>query len=167
MSDLSYTGPALLEHGQIIPTFTLPGTDNLPHSPWDYKQRENLVLLFLRSSQNDFAHTLLHAFAKHYKALREEQCALLVVTGDPVIRNLDTQETLHLPYPLLSDPQGTVIARYTLWERPTERFHSCLVLADRYNATYQQWRADGEANQLPPFTELLESLQYLNRICTP
>lgn len=37
----------LLEHDSIIPAFSLPGPDGMPHSPWDYKQRENLVLLFL------------------------------------------------------------------------------------------------------------------------
>ncbi|HTK10115.1 MAG TPA: redoxin domain-containing protein [Ktedonobacteraceae bacterium] len=167
MSDLSHTGPAPLEHGQIIPAFTLPGTDNLPYSPWDYKQRAHLVLLFLRNSQDDFARTLLRAFADRYKDFREEQCTLLAITGDPVIRNMTTQETLHLPYPLLADPQGTVISRYTLWERAHDRFHPCIVLADRYNAVYQQWRADSEANPLPTLTELLESLQYLNRLCTP
>src|SRR5581483_3100790 len=29
----------LLETGQIIPAFTLPGADGMPYSPWAYKQR--------------------------------------------------------------------------------------------------------------------------------
>jgi hypothetical protein len=30
----------LKKPGQIIPAFTLPGADGMPHSPWDYKQRQ-------------------------------------------------------------------------------------------------------------------------------
>ncbi len=164
MPDLTPIAP--LERGQIIPAFTLPGTDNLPHSPWDYKQREHLLLLFLRSSQDDSSRRLLRAFADLYKDFREEQCALLAITGDPVIRNMMSQEVLHLPYSLLSDPQGTVISRYTLWEKEAGLFHPALVLADRYNAVYHHWQVDSETS-LPPLSELLESLQYLNCLCTP
>lgn len=45
---MAQTTKPLLESGQIIPAFTLPGADGMPHSPWDYKQREHLILLFLR-----------------------------------------------------------------------------------------------------------------------
>jgi peroxiredoxin len=164
MSDSPYTTP--LERGQIIPAFSLPGSDNLPHSPWDYKQREHLLLLFLRSSQDLATQTLLLTFAESYKAFREEQSAVLAITTDPVIRNMTAQEKLHLPYPLLADPQGTTLTRYTLWNRATGIFQPSIVLADRYSALYQQWQADNEA-RLPTPTELLESLQYLNRLCTP
>lgn len=170
MPDLSYTGP-LLEKGQIIPTFTLPGNDNLPHSPWDYKQREHLLLLFVRSSQDTAARSLLQLFARHYKDFREEQCSLLAITTDPVIENMRAQEQLHLPYPLLSDTQGTAIARYTLWDRAQSIFYPCAILADRYNALYQQWLAAEPAvpgeRALPSPDELLASLRYLNHLCTP
>jgi hypothetical protein len=35
-----------LERGQIIPALSLPGTDGMPHNPWDYNQREHLLLIF-------------------------------------------------------------------------------------------------------------------------
>ncbi|HLX38962.1 MAG TPA: hypothetical protein VKR42_00435, partial [Ktedonobacteraceae bacterium] len=38
-----------LQRDEIIPSFMLPGADGMPHSPWTYKQREHLVLLFTRS----------------------------------------------------------------------------------------------------------------------
>jgi peroxiredoxin len=164
MSDSTYITPVPLERGQIIPAFTLPGTDNLPHSLWDYKQREHLLLLFLPGSQNPSARTLLRAFADIYKDFRAEQCALLAITNDPVIHNISTQELLHLPYPLLSDPQGRVISRYTHREQTNGFFQPLILLADRYNAFYDQWSAPSEAD-LPPMTEFLDSLQYLNNRC--
>lgn len=158
-----------LETGQIIPAFSLPGPDGMPHSPWDYKQREHLILLFIQSAQSasaNGARELLQEFANHYADFREETCALLAITTDPVINNLQAQEELQLPFPLLSNPQGNVIARYTHWDQSAHKLAPAIVLADRYGALYEQRIAENVA-ELPTITALLESLQYLNKLCTP
>jgi peroxiredoxin len=155
-----------LEPGQIIPAFTLPGADGMPHSPWDYKQRENLVLLFVRSTTTSETRGLLRTFAQRYTDFREEDCAILVITPDTVIVNLQTQEALHPPFALLADPKGDVISRYTVWDNIACAPTPSIVLTDRYGMLYQQWVAEDEA-ALPPIAELLASLQYLNRLCTP
>ena len=156
----------LLEPGQIIPAFSLPGPDGMPHSPWDYKQREHLILLFVQSATTTEGRGLLRSFASQYTDFREEVCAILAITVDPVIVSLQAQEELHLPFPLLSDPQGDVIARYTHWDSATRTLTPGIILADRYGALYQQETANKEA-ELPSITELLESLQYMNKLCTP
>jgi peroxiredoxin len=155
-----------LQRDEIIPSFTLPGADGMPHSPWTYKQREHLVLLFPRGIASSETRGLLRAFAHEYTAFREEYCAILAITPDSVISNLAAQETLNLPYPLLADPKGAVIAQYTSWDGATKTPVPSIVLADRYNALYQQWIAEQEEN-LPSIEELLESLQYINKLCTP
>jgi peroxiredoxin len=155
----------LIKPGEIIPAFTLPGADGMPHSPWDYKQRQHLMLLFTRNTSSNETRGLLRAFATEYPALREEQCSILAISPDTVIANLHTQEELHLPYPLLADPKCEVISRYTQWVA-NGTLSPSIVLADRYNALYQQWIADSEAD-LPPIEELLEALRYLNKLCTP
>lgn len=166
MGNLDETLRPWLQTDEIIPAFQLPGADGMPHSPWNYKQREHLVLLFTRSTTTNEACNLLRTFAEHYSEFREEVCAILAITADPVIVNLEAQEALHLPFPLLSDPQGETIARYTHWDSTTKSLTPSIVLASRYGALYQQWIAHHES-ALPPITELLESLQYLNRLCTP
>ena len=164
MSSSEQTSSPLLEKNQIIPAFTLPGTDGMPHGPWDYKQREHLVLVFVRDITTDARRELLRTFATHYTEFREEYCAILGITADAVITNLQIQEQLHLPFPLLADPTGRVIQRYTAWEATTRTIKPAIVLADRYNALYEQWNADDEAD-LPPVKELLETLQYMNKLC--
>src|SRR5579859_6909007 len=77
MSSSEQTSSPLLEKDQIIPAFTLPGADGMPHGPWDYKQREHLVLLFMRSATMDVTRELLRTFASHYTEFREEYCAIL------------------------------------------------------------------------------------------
>jgi peroxiredoxin len=155
-----------LEPGQIIPAFSLPGADGMPHSPWDYKQRENLVLLFTRSTTTSETRGVLRTFGQHYTDFREEDCAILAITADTVIVNLQTQEALHLPFALLADPKGEVISRYTAWNDIAHTPIPSIVLTDRFGMLYQQWVAEDEA-ALPPIAELLAALQYLNRLCTP
>ena len=156
----------LLERDSIIPAFSLPGADGMPHSPWDYKQRENLVLLFLQSAVTSEGRGVLRTFAKHFQDFREEACAILAITADTVIANLDAQKALHLPFPLLADPQGSVMMRYTAWDGTQKNASPCIVVANRYNAVYQHWLVEQESD-LPSIEELLESLRYLNSLCTP
>ena len=163
---MSNSNQPMIEVGQIIPAFSLPGADGMPHSPWDYKQREHLVLLIARSSTISETRGLLRAFAQHYAAFREEDCSILAITPDTVITNLQSQEALNLPFALLADPKGEVISRYTSWEGQARTVHPSIVLADRYSALYQQWIAENGAS-LPTIDELLASLRYLNKLCTP
>jgi peroxiredoxin len=155
-----------LESGALLPAFTLPGADGMPHGPWDYKQHDHLLLLFARSSATSDGRGRLRAFAPRYREFREEQCAILAITANTVIANLQAQDELRLPFPLLADPTGSVIQCYTRWDATTRLLTPSIVLADRYNAVYQQWTANNEA-RLPRIEELLEDLQYLNKLCTP
>jgi len=167
MSDThrSSTQPQL-EAGQIIPAFELPGADGMPYSPWTYKQRENLLLIFIQNPKTEPARALLSTFTRAYATFREENCAILVITAANVFTNLQALETLPLKFPLLADPGGEVIARYTRWDSDSKMLAPGIVLADRYNALYQQWVAEREAD-LPPIPEILEGLRYLNGLCTP
>src|SRR5260370_37773232 len=94
---MTNTNKPLLELGQIIPAFTLPGADGMPHSPWDYQQRQHLILLFTRSTSSSESRGLLRSFAKEYSAFREEQCSILGISPDTVFANLHVQEELQLP----------------------------------------------------------------------
>lgn len=163
---MTNTNKPTLHSGQIIPAFTLSGADGMPHSPWDYKQRQHLILLFTHKTSSSETRGLLRAFAKVYSVIREEQCSILAISPDTVLDNLLTQDELHLPYPLLADPKGEVFSQYSNWDATIGRYNPCIVLADRYNALYQHWIAQREAD-LPPIEELLDSLTYLNKLCTP
>ncbi len=154
----------ILEPGQIIPAFTLPGADGMPHSPSDYKQREHLLLLFLNSTSSGETRGVLRTFAKAYSTIREEQCSMLAISPDTVMATLLAQEELHLPYPLLADPKCEVFSQYTNRDAKTGCYYPCIVFADRYSALHQYWVAESEAD-LPTFDKLMDSLQYLNKLC--
>ncbi len=146
---MSNTNQPLLETGQIIPDFTLPGADGMPHSPWDYKQRQHLLLLFTRSSSSSETLGLLRAFAQHYSTFREGECSILAVSPDTVIANLHTQEELHLPFPLLADPKGEVISRYTQWDATAGTLKPSIVLADRYTVLITMFKISSPGTTEP------------------
>lgn len=154
-----------LRIGEIIPAFSLPGPDGMPHSPWDYKQREHLLLLVLPGVHGTETRGILRTFAREYQDFRAEKCALLVITPDPVIAELEAQEELRLPFPLLADPRGGTIERYTIWDHNTKEIKPLFVLADMYNALYKSWSVDQIA-ELPGIEEILGELRYLNKLCS-
>jgi len=163
---MTHINQPFLAIGQIIPAFSLPGADGMPHSPLDYKQRQHLILLFLGSASSRETRGLLRTFSKVYSAFREEHCSILAISPNKVLDNLQTQDEIHLPFPILADPKGEVFSRYTTHNATTGTYNPCIVLADCYNALYQQWIAEREAD-LTPIQELLDLLQYLNTLCTP
>ena len=164
MSDTHSQLQPLLEPKQMLPAFSLPGADGMPHSSWTYKQREHLLLLFTQSIDESESRGVLRAFGKEYRAFREEQCAILAITPDTVFANLQTQEALKLPFPLLADPQGEVIAKYTQWDKDKRKVAPSIVLADRYGAVYRQWTTEKEA-ELVSVEEILADLRYMNNLC--
>lgn len=151
-----------LHSGEIIPAFILPGADGMPHSPWDYKQRENLVLILLTDATGTEAQAILQDFQRRYAELREEYCAVLVVTANTVIENLHVQDDLRLPFALLADPTGQVMRRYTVWDTTTRTATPAFILANRYGALRERW-----IGELPALDELLVDLRYMNTLCTP
>jgi peroxiredoxin len=81
------------------------------------------------------------------------------------VGNLQAQEELHLPFPLLADPKGEVIKRYTGWDEADKKVLPSIVLADRYGALYRQWVEEKE-EKLVGIDEIIEDLRYLNRLCS-
>jgi peroxiredoxin len=166
MEDRDHAFRAFIEIGEIIPAFTLPGSDGMPYSPWMYQQQEHLLLLIIQSSANSEARGLLKAFAGEYRSFREEGCALLVISADTVVGNLRAQEELQVPFPLLADPKGEVIGQYTGWDAANRVVMPSVVLADRYGALFRQWVEEKEED-LVGMEEILETLRYMNRLCGP
>jgi peroxiredoxin len=151
-----------LERGQIIPAFSLPGTDGMPLLIKE--QRMQTPPPNPPNKEGPFPPWLKHRGI--LARFCEERCALLAITADPVITNIQISEELHLPFPLLADVNRHAIPRYTYYDAHSTQFKPCIVLADRYNALYEHWIELDEMD-IPASTEIFASLRYLNSICTP
>jgi tetratricopeptide (TPR) repeat protein len=150
---------SILRPGQVVPTFTLPDTAGAPVRRTAYRDKQNLVLVFLPSAEDDGARAYLRALAEGYAAFRAETGeALAIVRGDGAAIAA-AQRELALPFPLLHDADGAATARFL---PPTA--HAGVFVTDRYGELYFAAPAADTAS-LPPTAEIQAWLEAIDRQC--
>jgi peroxiredoxin len=147
----------------LIPVFTLPAATGNAISTWQYKQRNSLVLLFYRGDRPE-AMTYLRALAEHYPALRAEDAEVLAISPEPVAALHERQIRWQLPFPLLADPDGAVIPRFTCWDAVRHELRPALYITDRFGALYARYDADHEG-ELPTPEDIRAELEFIAIQC--
>jgi peroxiredoxin len=71
---------------------------------------------------------------------------------------------LGLPYPLLSDPEGRAIERYTYWGEEGDEPLPSLFVIDRYGTLHYQCITQ-EVTELPEGEEILSWLNFIQSQC--
>jgi peroxiredoxin len=147
----------------VMPTFTLPAAAGGEVNTWRYKQRQSLVLLFYRGDRPEAA-AYLRALAERYAALRDEDAEVLAIAPEPVDRLRDRQRAWRVPFPLLADPGGIVIPRFTRWDATRRELQPALYIADRFGAVYARFTADDEGG-LPAPEDIRAELAFIAIQC--
>ncbi len=142
-------GLALPRAGQPMPTFTLTASDGTTMRLWDFKQRRPVLLAYLHGSACASCRNWLAALAAEWPRFAEQGTAAVLIAPEPVERLRSLQAELRLPFPLLSDPDGTVATAYVLGEPGAGERGVALYAADRYLQCLARWFAD-DADTLPP-----------------
>ncbi len=101
-----------LELNSPVPVFELPSSLGRDIQSWEYKQRKNIVILFLFLGDHRMRE-ILQSFADNYDQYSSQNTEILaIMTGDQ--KEIDRlKEELNLPFPILSDISGTVTNKYT------------------------------------------------------
>lgn len=155
--------PRLRIH-ELVPPFTLPSTRGKEVRLWDYKMRKNLVILFYRGDGCSRCKEKLKVFAEHYGELVKLEAEMLAISADGLEGTRAVSAELGLPYPLLSDPEGRVIEKYTFWRKDAKAALPSVFVTDRYGTLYHQLIAD-ETTGLPDLKEILSWLQFIQSQC--
>ena len=101
----------MIEVGQNAPEFTLPDQNGALVSLSQY--RGNPVALYFYPKDNTPGCTReACSFRNNWSALEAEKFSVLGVSADPISAHLKFHAKLNLPFPLLSDPEMTVIRIY-------------------------------------------------------
>lgn len=104
----------MLSIGTPAPDFTLPDQNGTPHSLSDYRGRK-VILYFYPKDMTTGCTAQACGFAELYPQFREKEAVILGVSKDSVASHKKFEEKYHLPFPLLSDPEKTVILAYDVW----------------------------------------------------
>ena len=108
----------MLAEGTPAPLFTLPDQNGEPRSLADYRGQK-VILYFYPKDMTAGCTAQACGFAGLYPQFREKGAAVLGVSRDSVASHKKFEEKYGLPFPLLSDPELTVIRAYDVWQEKT------------------------------------------------
>ena len=105
----------MLETGTKAPEFTLPDQNGKLVSLADFKGQK-VVLYFYPKDNTPGCTAQACSFGELYPQFREKGAAVIGVSKDSVASHKKFEEKYGLPFPLLSDPELTVIQAYDVWK---------------------------------------------------
>ena len=105
----------MLETGSKAPEFTLPDQNGEMHSLSDYKGKK-VILYFYPKDNTPGCTKQACGFAERYPQFTEKGAVILGVSKDSVKSHKNFETKYSLPFPLLSDPELTVIRAYDVWQ---------------------------------------------------
>ena len=108
----------MLNPGIPAPDFTLPDQNGEPHTLSQYRGKR-VILYFYPKDNTSGCTKQACGFAELYPHFREKGAVILGVSRDSVASHKKFEEKYGLPFPLLSDPELTVIRAYDVWQEKT------------------------------------------------
>ncbi len=151
---LVISGPA---SGHHLHSFTLPDAEGRPVQLWQYLQRSNVLLFFHHGVGCAACAATLRELAAHMDAYHQQETVALAIGPDQLAENQQLAAQLGHPFPLLSDPAGSIIAQQGL-DTPA------LVIADRWGEIWKAW-VGGTDHQLPSAKDILQWLVFIESQC--
>jgi peroxiredoxin len=152
-----------LSAGQIVPSFTLPSTTGGEVGVRDFRQRRNLVILYMNLGGCDGCLDLLREFADNYHTYRDLETEILVVLPYSLAEIKSRLEGVDVPFPVLSDEGGRVAQQY-LGHSPGGGPLGALFLTDRYGDLRVEMRAE-EVEEMPDQRAIVDWLSLLETEC--
>lgn len=105
----------MLEIGTMAPEFTLPDQNGEEKRLSDYRGKK-VILYFYPKDMTSGCTKQACSFRDLYPQFREKGAAVLGVSRDTVASHKKFEEAHGLPFPLLSDPELSVIKAYDVWK---------------------------------------------------
>lgn len=146
----------VLREMEILPGFRLRSVTGEFISPYDYKEKQNLVIFFFDTSCEQCGDFLKDA-ADRYGEYLEADTEILVVGNAPVSDLADISDGLGLPFPILSDPESIVLDEFSNGI-PT------VVVADRFGEIRMVTRLEGDRHSFDQ-DKVLTQLQLIELEC--
>ncbi|MGE0130580.1 MAG: redoxin domain-containing protein [Blastocatellales bacterium] len=148
--------------GNQIPLFDLPAANRQGHvGSWDYKQHQNLVLVFIHDDQCQACRELLREVAADYDEYQRLETEALIISRSEVETLRQFASGLNAPFPILSDRDGKVFDDYF---DGAEMRAAGVFVVDRWGAIFKKAVAD-QKHSLPGESEIREWLEFIEIQC--
>ena len=105
----------MLEIGTPAPDFCLPDQNEVSHRLSDYRG-QRVIVYFYPKDMTAGCTSQACGFRDLYPQIREKGAVILGISADTVESHKKFEEKHGLPFPLLSDPDKTVIQAYDVWK---------------------------------------------------
>lgn len=141
------------------PYFKLPTRDGTCFDLWQYRQRKNVVLIFLPDLSKDFLQATITKFEKNTSVYRNQNTEVLYI----IYGYSQNHFQLDTKFPRLLDQDSTVARLYLDSDLVSSRKLAVFVL-DRYGELWNQWQQNNRSD-MPPQKEILDTLYLIERQC--
>lgn len=102
----------LVDVGKPVPDFSLPDHEGKPISTSDFRNKQHMLLLFVRGDWCPSCHIMLRTYEKNREKFQDKNVFLLAVGPDPEGVNKQMANNLGLEYRILSDTKQEVVQRF-------------------------------------------------------
>lgn len=152
-----------LELNRVVPNFTLPALDGRQVSVREFKQRANLLILYLDTQRHgpERYGNYLSLLVENLSTFQELETQLLVVTSSPLERPRGHPGWGDLPFPVLSDSRGDMERSYL---GSMAQVVGAAFVTDRYGALKAEMISLDE-EELPDPREMIGWLQLIEIEC--
>lgn len=163
---LSQTLSHKLKGDAVVPYFKLPSSQDVDIDTWQYKQRNNLVIVFYHGSKCVFCQRKLEEYARIYEKVKEFQylAEILAISFDSISEIKEYLRRVSILFPLLSDDKEEATEKYTYKDDTRKSPFPSIFITDRYGALHYQ-KIAREASDLPDGDEILGWLLGINVGC--
>ncbi|MBQ9307853.1 MAG: redoxin domain-containing protein [Clostridia bacterium] len=153
----------MLPIGIPAPDFSLPDQNGVLHTLSQY-QGQKVILYFYPKDMTSGCTKQACAFAELYPQFREKGAVILGVSRDSVASHKRFEEKYGLPFPLLSDPDMTVIRAYDVQKPAKDGKPSNGLIRSTYliGEDGEILRSEGSVNAANNPSQMLDALQALS-----
>ena len=105
----------MLEIGTTAPDFTLPDQEGQMHSLADYRGKK-VILYFYPKDNTPGCSKQACGYSELRPQFTEKDAVILGISKDSVASHKKFSDKYQLSFPILSDPERTVIEAYDVWK---------------------------------------------------
>jgi peroxiredoxin Q/BCP len=125
--------------------------------------RGSLVLFFYRNSRCKTCREELAGLADKYSLISEQGGEVIAISADGIDVAKNMAVDLHLPYPVISDPNANIVRLYGVYDDDMDTAYPALFLIDRNGVVRYRKTIEG-LNDVVPADEVVNKLKDMGEL---